>query len=107
DAFDPPEVMTSCPRRLETTVPTQALTMLNSRTAQEQARAFAERLLREAGPETKSILDRAWLLAFGRPITMPERKRAGDFLKLGENKRETLAELCQALFNANEFVYVD
>ena len=41
DAFDPPEVMTSCARRLETTVPTQALTLLNRRVTFEEARAFA------------------------------------------------------------------
>jgi len=30
DAFDPPDVMASCARRFETTVPTQALALLNS-----------------------------------------------------------------------------
>src|SRR5262249_12842692 len=37
DAFDPPDVMTSCPRRLETTVPGQALALMNSKAAIEQA----------------------------------------------------------------------
>src|SRR5262249_48625166 len=38
-AFDPPEVMTSCPRRARTVVPTQALVLLNSPLARGQARA--------------------------------------------------------------------
>ena len=127
DGFDPPEVMTSCSRRLETTVPTQALTLLNSRIAREQAQAFAERLLREAGPQPKAFLRRAWLLAFGRPITGQEMKRAEDFLRRRETalrasasssranadapkgaaRERALADLCLALFNANEFIYVD
>src|SRR5579883_1140919 len=38
DAFDPPDVMSSCPRRFQTIVPTQALALLNSTVAQSQAR---------------------------------------------------------------------
>jgi hypothetical protein len=124
EAFDPPEVMTSCPRRLETIVPTQALTLLNSTVAFEQSRQFAARLLKECGDEPEPILSRAWLLAFNRPITEAERARALAFLhgrqtaaaeaeRLSDSPRapsaieEALTELCLALFNANEFTYLD
>jgi hypothetical protein len=112
-AFDPPEVMTSCPRRARTVVPTQALALLNSPLAREQARAFARRLLREGGGRPEKAVARAWLLAFGRPVTPKEAERALRFLgertaAPADTARETaLAELCLALFNANEFVYVD
>src|SRR5262249_56513702 len=46
-AFDPPEVMTSCPQRTRTVVPTQALTLLNSPLAREQSAAFARQLRQE------------------------------------------------------------
>src|SRR5262249_47593300 len=46
DAFDSPEVMTSCERRMETIVPAQALALLNSQMAAEQSRAFAARLVK-------------------------------------------------------------
>jgi hypothetical protein len=101
-AFDAPEVMTSCPRRQQTTVPTQALALLNSPLAREQAEAFAARLRGECGDQTNRIVKRAWLLAFGRPITPPEAERATRFLS-----DRPVADLCLALFNANEFVYVD
>jgi hypothetical protein len=103
-AFDPPEVMTSCPGRQQTIVPTQALTLLNSPLAREQARAFAQRLLRECGNQPDKIAARAWLLAYGRPISKTESDRALEFLRQGDT---ALEELCLALFNTNEFVFVE
>ncbi len=116
---------------MQTIVPAQALTMLNSPLAREQAAAFAGRVVsgREAAP--REAVARAWLLAFGRPITEPETGRALEFLevrsgalaakperkdpaggKSGRAAKESpfekaLAELCLALFNANEFIFVD
>jgi hypothetical protein len=104
--FDPPEVMTSCARRHQTVVPTQALALLNSPLAREQASAFAKRLRRECGDRPEDQTARAWLLAFGRPITQREAERARAFL-LAREGEAALAELCLALFNANEFVFVD
>jgi hypothetical protein len=116
-AFDPPEVMTSCPRRRPTTVPTQALALLNSPVVREQAQAFARRLQRECGDRPAATVARAWRLAFGRPVTPAEQERAVMFLKRRtdaraamadpEARQAALAELCLALFNANEFVFVD
>jgi cytochrome c553 len=111
-AFDPPELMTSCPGRARTVVPTQALTLLNSPVADRQSSAFARRLLRECGPGPERAVARAWLLAFGRPPERKEAERAVTFLRErtaahGGKAEAALAELCLAVFNANEFVYVD
>jgi hypothetical protein len=109
-AFDPPEMMTSCPRRMETIVPTQALTLLNSPVARQQAAAFAHRLARESGGDARRAAARAWWLAFGRPITEAEARRAVEFLRAhpaGPGSDTALTELALALFNANEFVYLD
>jgi hypothetical protein len=109
-SFDPPELMTSCPRRVQTVVPAQALTLLNSPLAREQSTAFARRLLRECGNEPDKLIRRAWLLAFGRPATPAETERARAFLRkrsAASSPQTALAELCLALFNANEFVYAD
>jgi hypothetical protein len=103
-AFDPPEVMTSCPGRRQTIVPTQALALLNSPLARAQAAAFARRLRHECGDHPDRVIARAWSLAFGRPPTPIEKERAGAFLQRGP---EVLVDFCLALFNANEFLYVD
>jgi hypothetical protein len=86
-------------------VPTQALTLLNSPLAREQSAAFARRLLKECGDRPDDLVFRAWRLAFGRPAIAAERERALVFLRKRDQK--ALAELCLALFNANEFVFVD
>jgi hypothetical protein len=109
-AFDPPETMTSCPRRMETIVPTQALALVNSPVARQQASAFARRLARESGGDARRAAARAWWLAFGRPITEAEARRAVAFLRAhpdGPGSVPALTELALALFNANEFVYLD
>jgi hypothetical protein len=113
-AFDPPEVMTSCPQRARTVVPTQALALLNSPLAREQSAAFARRLLHECGEEPEDLVLRAWQLAFGRPAAPAELERALAFLrKRAEAAKEptplevAVGELCLALFNANEFIYLD
>jgi hypothetical protein len=122
-AFDSPELMTSCPRRTQTVVPAQALTLLNSPLAREQARTFARRLLRECRDRPQDLVTRAWLLAFGRPITPAEKEHARTFLRtrtaalarknaafdasFASPREAALAELCLALFNTNEFAYVD
>jgi hypothetical protein len=124
-AFDAPELMTSCPQRARTVVPAQALTLLNSPLAREQSAAFARRLLKECGDKPEEIVPRAWRLAFGRAPTPSERERALTFLQkraghltptplphdggegFGVRGEAGLADLCLALFNANEFIYVD
>lgn len=107
EAFDQPPNSVSCPVRQVTTVPGQALALLNGGLAIEQARALQERLAREA-PDPESRLERAWLLAFARPIRADEREIARGFLAQRHGSAsDAWNELCLALFNANEFVYVD
>jgi hypothetical protein len=103
-AFDPPEVMTSCPGRMKTIVPTQALALLNSPLAREASAAFAQRLVKECGNDPEKLAARAWLLAFGRPISGEEKERMVAFLK---KRTDALPDLCLVLFNANEFIYID
>jgi hypothetical protein len=127
--FDSPDVMVSCPRRMQTVVPTQALALLNSPLAREQSTVFARRLLAECGNRPEKAVSTAWLLAFGRPITPAETARTCAFLQKRAGAapdrssgsgsgpsagapatsapESALAALCLALFNANEFVYVD
>ncbi|HKA08571.1 MAG TPA: DUF1549 and DUF1553 domain-containing protein [Gemmataceae bacterium] len=109
-AFDPPGTMASCPQRPRTIVPTQALTLLNSPAAREQSAAFARRLLKECGGRPEEIVPRAWRLAFGRNPTAAETERSLAFVakrSLAAKQESAVTELCLALFNANEFVFVD
>jgi hypothetical protein len=109
-AFDLPDNITSCGRRDITTVPNQALTLLNNRTMREQAEAFASRLLKESKGNLEAVPARAWLRAYGRPISPEERAQALRFVRersdTGKSDlKRALAELCLAIFNTNEFIY--
>ncbi len=113
-AFDLPDNAVSCGRRDITTVPNQALAMLNNRTIKEQAAAFADRLLRETHGNLETMPGLAWRYAYGRQITPDEARETARFLKAqieaspakaGDQTKKAVEELCLALFNTNEFIY--
>ncbi len=102
ETFDLPENSTSCARRTESTVAPQALSLLNSPLAVGAARAFAERVRREAGADPGQQVDHAFRLALQRLPAAEERA-----LCLRFARERSLPELCRALLNLNEFAYVD
>src|SRR5262249_11364028 len=89
-------------KRNVTSIAPQALTLLNSDFTNQQARRFAERLRREAGPEPAKQIELAYRLALCRPPSDSECTRLVDFLK-----QESLEQMCRVMFNLNEFVYSD
>ena len=109
EAFDQPPNSVGCPVRPSTTVPGQALALLNGDIPVEQATALRDRLFREEPDSDERRLNRAWLLVFARPIRADELASAREFLFSRPERppADVWVELCLALFNANEFVYVD
>ena len=103
EAFDRPDANASCARRTRSTIAPQALFLLNSELTLSAARDLAA-VVANAG-EPSARVDAAWMRTFGRLPTSPERATAIAFL--GDGAREKLVDLCLALYNANEFVYVD
>jgi hypothetical protein len=101
EAFDLPDSNLSCPKREHSTTAPQALALLNADEVLAAAKATAERVTKEAESEADRI-DRAYRLILGRPPSSAERDRAAVFLT-----DSPLSELCRALFNLNEFVYLD
>jgi hypothetical protein len=102
ETFDQPNLINSCERRNRSTIAPQALLLMNNNFVISEARFFAERLRRDAGEDTRSQVERAYRLAFGRVPTEFERVRAVEFIRSSPNG---LTGFCQALFNLNEFVY--
>jgi hypothetical protein len=100
-------------RRAVTTVPTQALFLLNASFVKRRAVELA-RLTMAASTDDGARLDRLWLRALGRPITPGERADSTAFLaeirdldsKMPTADRELRgwAELCHALLASNEFL---
>src|SRR6476659_7269440 len=65
-SFDVPPAENSCPRRLRSNTPLQALTTLNEKTFVEAAQAMALRVVKEGGPNTSSQAAYAFRLCTGR-----------------------------------------
>jgi Protein of unknown function (DUF1553)/Protein of unknown function (DUF1549) len=100
----------SCPVRYTTTVPTQALGMLNGEFTNEQARLLAKRMVNE-GDVSKQVA-RGIRLTTGRVPTPDEVAKDVAFLvqlkakhKLDDAK--AMQQYALLLLNANEFVYLD
>ncbi len=71
EVFNGPSLDLSCERREASTVPTQAFALFNGQLARDMALGFAARLEREAATIERRI-ERAFLLAYGRPPSMEE-----------------------------------
>ncbi len=101
EAFDFPDSNLSCPKRERSTTAPQALALLNAGDVLQAAAAFADRLAKDAGTDEERIV-RVYRLALGRRPSPLESKVSLEFLK-----ESPLSELCRALFNTNEFIYLD
>jgi len=81
----------------------QALSLFNSDFMQEQAQAFAERLKKDCKKDNQACeVNTAWRLALARTPSASEQKLAQQFFAKGGN----LMDMCLAMLNRNEFVYV-
>lgn len=110
EVFDTPESMLPCPRRESSTTAPQSLTLLNGNFTLEQARALAAKLA--AIPEDREAVAEAWSRVLGRRAATKEEERslallAAQKANLGGSREAALTELARALFNLNEFLYVD
>ena len=110
EVFDSPPNAVSTGRRDATTVAPQALMTLNNRRVLKQAEFFAARLTREAGEDPAAQLERAWQIAIGRRPTDEENAESRalfDTLALESSRPVALTNFCLAMFNLNEFLYVE
>jgi cytochrome c553 len=120
EVFDCPDTTVSTPARNASIVAPQALALLNNGFVLEQSEHFARRVLQEAGADSREQIRYAYKLALARNATAKELSWSLDFLsrqtksygaaELGSEASPKLAALrdfCHALFNLNEFLYVD
>lgn len=107
-------------KRETTTVPSQALFLMNSDFVRTQAEAMARRLMENEAikPEQKGTA--AFYLVYGRPPSEDERAKASHFFKkalevvsleTGVDRdaayHEALTDFCHALFASADFLYVN
>jgi hypothetical protein len=111
NAHDQADTDSPCPVRYTTTVPTQALGMLNGEFANAQATAFAARLAKECPDDLAKQVARAIRLTTGRAAAANEVAKDVAFVRAmkeqGLDDRAALTRYCLLVLNANEFVYLD
>jgi hypothetical protein len=113
--FDAPVIVANCSARPTSTVPQQALALLNSPFARARAEAFARRVQADAGPDVDKRLALAFRLTCARPPLAAETEAARRFLAAqhqvydGRKDGELLSwtDLCQMILASNAFLYVE
>ena len=117
-AFNLPDGLNVAGQRDVTTLPTQALYLLNSEFLVAQSKAFAASLLKSADAEPARIR-RAFVRTFAREPSQPEIQQSVAFLRSAESglmqnqpdseaRQHTVwAAYCQALLASNELRYLD
>ncbi len=98
-------------QREETTVPAQALYLLNSSFVVEHARRSAAKILDAKVLDDAERVDLAYRTFYGRPASSRDRERALKYLAdtakdLGGKPADAWASLCQALLASAEFRYI-
>ena len=105
EIFDVPDAMQSRGVREQTTVPTQALMLLNNEFVRAQAGRFASRIKESIDPsEKRSVIEEIYWSALSRPPTEEEVKLSSELLA---KEGQSIENLCHILFTLNEFSYVD
>ena len=111
-AFDFPETDASCEARFVTTQPAQALTLLNGKFANDQAKLLAARLAKEAGEDPAARIRLATRIALGREATASEIEKGQALLKRLMEKHKLAPDIAWKFYalsvlNLNEFVFVE
>jgi hypothetical protein len=126
EVFDLPPMSPNCVERRQSTVPTQALQMMNSDLLQEHSRYLGGRLIDEFGSDREKHIRALYLRALSRPPSSQETQRAeGDIDVLTKHwiahlvkeksdapvkttaEWRALSDFCKAMLSSAEFLYVD
>ena len=117
EVFDQPDPNVTCERRNVSTVPTQALTLLNNPFLLGQARLFAHRVIKISSDDDEDRITGAYEIALSRPPT--DREMAANLRFLAQQRQDhasrgtvdaglaALVDLCNVILNLNEFVYLN
>ncbi len=115
--FDLCDPTGSCGQRNVTTVPTQALALLNNRFVHDRSEQLAATIFEDNQDQTDQI-QQAWLRILQRQPSEQEVTLAKQhftvqrqFISSGHPSLSpealALASLCHVLLNSNEFIYID
>lgn len=113
--FDAPDAIQGIGHRDVTTVPPQALAMMNSPLVRQLADKFAQRIAAAPDASPQQVVAQAYAVALSRPPNEFETEQMTGFIKTqaasygGDDKamQRAVADYCQMMLCLNEFVFVD
>jgi hypothetical protein len=119
EVFDAPDLNITCERRDVSTVPTQALTLLNNDFILIQSKFLAQRVAKEAGNTPAEQIKQMYRITLSREPTRIEmdlnlaflQKQQAYALAHGSGSEEAaalaaLTDFAQVILDSNEFVYI-
>ena len=115
DVFDRPDANASCAQRSLTTTAPQSLNLLNSEFSLRLSKTIATLVLKESNGKIDQARDQLFLRILGRKPSLTEATSLEAFLSQAPDEgmpnlnptEQALTEISLALFNLNEFLYVD
>jgi hypothetical protein len=105
--FDFPSPDATSPQRVDTTVPQQALFLMNNPFALDCARRLLQRPEIAGSKDTREKIDRVYRLLCGRAPSLEEVRLAQEYLGGAVSSAVNWERYVQALLLTNEFVFVD
>ena len=117
-SFDTPDALQGIGRRPTTTVPTQALLMMNNPHVHAYAQALARRIHTGSDQEPDELIHTGFVTALARPADSQELQQIHEFLAqqtatykesgYGDASRlHAIKDFCQLLMASNDFIYVE
>jgi hypothetical protein len=110
ELFDAPTTTDSCALRMQSTVPTQALVLMNDEFIEDQAGFLAQRAQAEADDALPAIIERLFMLTLSHKPSASRLQQALDFVKSRQQSSDeatALRDLSHVLLNSSEFVYIE
>ena len=118
DVHDQPDQNVTTEKRNVSTVPTQALTLINGEFMLLQARYLADRVIKEASGDATARVKRLYLITLGREPNAQELAFSLDFLRREREfqvaeaadrsaDQAALTNLSHVLLNTNEFLHIN
>jgi hypothetical protein len=107
ELFDAPTTTDSCSLRMQSTVPTQALVLMNDEFVEDQAGFLAERAKREAGA---NAIPQMFRITLGREPAARRLQEALEFVQARaavSDQATALRDLAHVLLNSSEFLYIE
>ena len=113
--FDAPDSIQSIGHRDVTTVPPQALALMNSPLTRQLAEKFAKRIYVSSETTTEQVVGKAYGIALSRAPSVAEMKQMSDFITVqaasygdADNSLNlAVIDYCQIMLCLNEFLFID